>query len=168
MKSFENIAQTVVTEYRLKQLTGARGHSSDSSKQAGDLSFKELKSLMQNRRQDHAKEKKGDGWLPPEEWKKKLDQDKKRKFQGGESPVESRKGAGKDKGKGAGKDYSNKKIPYNELQAMNKIKAGQSQGRCRFWNSSVGCSKGRDCRFKHDCWQCGDRSHTFHKKHFWG
>ena len=62
------------------------------------------------------------------------------------------------KNKGGGKGESEKgSIPSREFQAMNAL---NQKGRCRYWNSSLGCQKGGNCGFKHECMQCGSRQHT--------
>ena len=68
-----------------------------------------------------------------------------------------------DRKGGKAKKGDKPSIPMNEFQEMAKLK--DQKMRCRYWNSSVGCARGSDCSFKHECMQCGDRNHTFASFH---
>ncbi len=76
------------------------------------------------------------------------------------------KDGGKAKGGNKGKDGKSRRIPGKELQAMDAVPNATSFGRCKFWNSSVGCARGASCRFAHDCWECG-KNHKFYEQHIW-
>ena len=70
------------------------------------------------------------------------------------------KGGGKNSKDKSGKPKGGKaSIPDNEFQEMQKL--GDQKMRCRYWNSSVGCARGDDCSFKHECMKCGDKKHNF-------
>ena len=67
-------------------------------------------------------------------------------------------GDGKGDGKGNNKDFQAGKIEPWENDWHNKIGKSQSglQGRCRFHNAGCGCSRGNQCRFKNECFLCGE------------
>ena len=47
-----------------------------------------------------------------------------------------------------------KRIPDSEWKAITRAAKGPK--RCHYYNSSMSCSIGDKCRFKHTCMQCGE------------
>ena len=51
-----------------------------------------------------------------------------------------------------------KRIPEAEWKSSSQAASAVSgKKRCHFYNSSMGCSMGDKCRFKHNCVKCGAR-----------
>jgi hypothetical protein len=74
------------------------------------------------------------------------------------------RGSGKGKGKGkaqAGSAASAGRVPPAEWTKLCSFRP-QGPPRCRFYNSSKGCTKGSDCAQEHLCLQCGADHSWFH------
>ena len=87
-----------------------------------------------------------------------------------ESQAASQKGGAKGGSKGATKSapkseakppvHKQPKYPAEEHPIIQeKMKDPRNSGRCRFFNSSVGCYAGDGCKFTHACMGCGDTAH---------
>lgn len=60
----------------------------------------------------------------------------------------------KDHLKNEVKVNKDKRIPDSEWKSISETKVS-GQKRCHYYNSSMGCSMGDKCRFKHACMVCG-------------
>ena len=66
------------------------------------------------------------------------------------------KKANEDKVKSPTKVERDKRIPETEWKTISAAASSVAgEKRCHFYNSSMGCSMGDKCRFKHSCMKCG-------------
>ena len=174
-RNFDAIEQKVVSDKVIADVQGAIGGRSSQSDGAGQdisrMTNTQIRKYMTTRTlQQHGSEPEppsDDHWRPnPKPWRDKGGHKGKGKGKG-KSKKNGVKGAfakGAWARKGGGKDKEAKSIPPKEFAEMSKV--GDLKGRCRFWNSTVGCSKGKNCQFEHSCALCGDRKHKWCEKHF--
>ena len=73
------------------------------------------------------------------------------------------KGKGKGKAKGSTAGSSDNKIPPAEWTKLCSFKS-QGAPKCRFFNSSRGCTAGSECKQLHKCLQCG-ADHSWFSHH---
>ena len=159
-------ARAELLETRVSQASSA-GREVGSNSGSRNPSWSPTKTVrgdkkeLQRKRKADAKTAKGNAWLSESEFKKqKLEKGSGKVGKGGGKQGKAGKGGGKK----GGKFNEFVAMPSKEKEQLFKIEAN---GRCRFWNSSMGCSR-PNCTFKHECISCGAGDHRWYQTHFRG